>query len=356
MPNKQGLFASKESIKQNFWVNSGRQASSSSATVQLRVLAKISKVGSLSALVGCTLLYGWDQYEQHKTRVIFNTTKPKGQATLKTTTAVCSEDLDAWEYSEENDLVQRYGSGAMVRIGGGRKEGFRGILSLPGFMESSEEVRSTPLDKAAVCHVGLVIEPADGDKKSRPLLIGRQSPKGPLPTLMSAIQAGWEQFVNPDPTLTVCDVMKQKLQTTIANESPHIAKGTAFDTMVIADLAIPVEFVQAELRHAHHNLSSVMTFVTDNCMTTKSYILLRLVKRVDEWANSGANDAPPREKADAFITGCYEIIAADIHSRGYGVLNNPQVAHQVEESGQVAKKVGRVAKEGPVAHGTVQKL
>lgn len=345
MKKKYEFFSEKfDAVKQNIW-GTFRPGTGTNAAFQLRTLAKLSKLGVLTTLVGCTLLYGWDQYEQHKTKVTFNTTKPKGQTTLKTTTAIHSKDLDTWDYNKDNNLVQRYGSGTLVKVGGGRKEGFRGVIPLPKWLEASPEVRSTPLDKSAVCHVGIVIEPVKDDKESRPLIIGRQSPLGPLPTLQSAIDAGWKQFVSPVPGSTVGSVMTKALQTTIANESPHIAKGTSFDTMVITDLAIPVEFVEQAIKSAEEDLNPVMTFAWDNCMTTKSYVLLKLARRVDEWSQSGEKNAPSREKADAFITGCYEIIDVDIHARGYGVLNNGKVAHELADMGKVTKRIGPIEED-----------
>lgn len=340
MKKKYDFFSDKlETTKYDFWTKFRQAPSSSNATFQLKTLAKLSKAGFFATLVGCTLLYGWDQYEQHKTRVIFDSTKPKGHTTLEKDTALTSKDLDTWDYSKENNLVQRYGPGAMVKIGGGKKEGFRGIIPLPAWLQPSEELRSKPLEVSDVCHVGIVIEPVDGDKESRPLIIGRQSPMGPLPTLKSAIEAGWKQYTNPTPGLTITSVMTEALKTTIANESPHIAKGTSFDTTVIHDLTIPIEFVEQAIKAAEEDLNPVMTFAWDNCITTKTYVLLKLARSVDEWAESGKEDAPTREKANKFITGCYTIISDDMH-RGYGTLNNAKIAHELEDFGKVTKRIG----------------
>lgn len=329
----------------SFWHN----PSAANYTFRARSLGSMAKVGIYGTLTACTLLYGWDQYEQHKSRVIFNTTKPKGQATLKSTTSVQSDELDDYEFSEDQTLTEYYGKGAMVKVGGGRKEGFRGIIPLPEFLEPSDEVRSSPLDKSAIAHVGIVVEPVEGEN-NRPLIIGRQSPSGPLPTLMSAIHAGWSQSINPIEGETISSVMEKALQTTVANEAPHISKGTSFDTRVIEDLAIPVEFVDEAIKKAETDLNPVMTFAWDNCMTTKSYTLLQLAKQVDQWASSGQENAPSRKEADAFITGCYDIIDEDIHARGYGVLNNSKIAQELVEFGEITRKIGRNIEKPDVSH------
>lgn len=327
-------------INKHFWTKP--RLTSAIPSFQLKCLAKKSKAGLLGALVSCTLLYGWDQYQQHKTRIIFNTNKPKGKVTLETTTTVEADELDTWDYSKEKNLIKRYGSEKMVYVGGGRKEGFRGIIPLPEWMEKSEKVRSSELDKTTVCHVGIVIQPKESDEESLPLIIGRQSPLGPLPTLKYAIAEGWKQFINPVKGCTVTSVMRDALCTTMANESPHIVKGTSFDTTIIRDLAVPIEFVETAIQAAETDLDPVMTFGWNNCLTTQAYALLKLAQQVDEWAKSGLDDAPSREEADAFITGCYEIIHTNIHTRGYGVLNNDIIARELEDLGPITKRIGHV--------------
>jgi hypothetical protein len=178
--------------------------------------------------------------------MIFNSVRPKGKTTFELTTAVGPEEMDTWGYSKERDLTKRYGSGTMVYVGGGKKEGFRGIIPMPEWWKTPIEQRSNRLGPTELSHVGLVIQPIE--EESRPLIIGRQSPLGPFPTLKAAIAAGWQQFVNPVQGQTVESAMLLALKTTIANEGPHVAKGTSFDTMIIKDLPIPIEFVQIAIK------------------------------------------------------------------------------------------------------------
>lgn len=161
------------------------------------------------------------------------------------------------------------------------------------------------------------------------LIIGRQSPNGPVPTLMSAIEAGVQQYINPVATETIQSVMAKALKTTIANELGHMAGETSFDTEIIKDCAIPIEMVQEAIDHALDKLPDVMTFATENCMSTKSLILLKLSQLVQEWSLSGEANAPSPKQAKAFATGCHTIIAEDIHFIGYGVLNNPTIREEM---------------------------
>jgi hypothetical protein len=163
---------------------------------------------------------------------------------------------------------------------------------------------------------------------------------GPFPTLKAAIAAGWQQFVNPVQGQTVESAMLLALKTTIANEGPHVAKGTSFDTMIIKDLPIPIEFVQIAIKSAEEDLNPLMTFAWDNCMTTKAYALLKIAKQVDQWAQSGVEGAPTRAQADRFITGCFDIIDGDIHGVGNGILNNEKVMALVRQMEPITRRMG----------------
>ncbi|WP_367607812.1 hypothetical protein [Legionella sp. W05-934-2] len=307
------------------------------AHFRMGALNSFAKRGLFAALVGCTGLYMWDQFQQHKSRQILDSATIPGKVTFSHTTAVESKDLNISDYNEGTPLSSIYGKGAQVYVGGGRKEGFRGIVPLPKALQPSDDVRTTPLSNESVAHVGITVAPVD--KGQKPIIVGRQSPLGPMPTLYAAIQAAWNQYTNPVPGETVQSAWNKAMKTTVANEVPHIAKGTSFDTMVIEDMAIPVEFVDDALKKAEQNLNPVMNFAFDNCMTTKSYVLLQLAKRVDQWAESGEKGAPSREQANSFMKGVQEIIKADVHTRGYGVLNNPVITRELEDfSGITARR------------------
>ena len=310
-------------------VNLQRSVTSS---FQINAFSSVMKVSLGGTLVACAAFVLSDMMKQKQARAAFYTSKPKGKVTFEKSIALSGDDMDSFEFDQENRLSTRYGNNALVKIGGARKEGFEGIVTKP-----SEEKRDSKLKSSSICHVALAVKKADGQDE-KPLILGRQSPMGPIPTLYHAIEAGYNQFKNPVEGKTVQSAMIDAMSTKIQNEQPHLVKGTSFDTYVIEDLPIPVEFVDLALERADKDLNPTMTFLWDNCITTKTYLLLDLTQQVHEWSQSGEANAPTKQKSDAFITGCYDIIHKDIKIRGYGVLNNDVLINKLDEVGQVIQQ------------------
>ena len=103
---------------ENFWTSGPKPVAIPS--FQLISLERIAKFGLGGSFVCFTLLYFGDKYQQHQGRKTFESVFPEGKATLELKIAVGPEAMDTWDYSEKRDLPERYGSGAMVYVGGGK--------------------------------------------------------------------------------------------------------------------------------------------------------------------------------------------------------------------------------------------
>ena len=99
---------------------------------------------------------------------------------------------------------------------------------------------------------------------------------------------------------------------------------------IIQDCPLPVEMVQEAIDYAAEKLPTVMTFTTENCMSTKSLVLLKLSQSVQEWSVSDDPNAPSPEQAKSFATGCHSIISEDTSLFGYGVLNNSTIQDEMK--------------------------
>lgn len=293
-----------------------------------KMLRSFASLGLYGCLLGSAYLFFDDLSTQWENRDEFCHNAPKqSHVDLSINHGVAAQDMldtdfkGSLEAQESNDLF--------YYIGIAQKDAFRGLFEVPGSEKNTPTpTREDPLPPENLNHLAIVFESAN--KKHRPLILGRQSAKGPVPTLMEAFKATYYQLVNASSEKSAREVFNENIAAHIENERQHLASGTSFDTTVIKSVKVPKALADQALKKTQEALPTVMNFASENCMTTTAFYLLTLCEEIAQASKDGSYLLTTTD-VDNFKAGTYELINKATFRYGYGVFNNDRVVNLMKE-------------------------